>query len=76
MVILEQKNHEQGIIISNMSQQIAAFNSEINELKLRNCNGSYIWTLTDFKSKLECMFTDNKKMYYSPGFYTNPNGYK
>lgn len=43
---------------------------------LRSCNGVYIWRLHDFHEKLETMINDPLKMFYSPGFYTNPNGYK
>jgi len=43
---------------------------------LRNCNGVYIWRLKSFQEKLTAMINDPLKMFYSPGFYTNLNGYK
>lgn len=76
IVLLEQKNREQDIIITNMSQQITVHNSKISDLPLRYCNGCYLWTVPDINSKLSAMRIDHKKMYYSLGFYTAPNGYR
>ncbi|KAL6252243.1 hypothetical protein P5V15_014784 [Pogonomyrmex californicus] len=70
IVILEQENRELSITVSNQKNQLAA-------MSLRNCNGVYIWRLKSFREKLEVMTNEPRKtFYYSPGFYTSPNGYK
>jgi len=69
IVVLEQENRELSIAMSNQKNQLAA-------MCLRNCNGVYIWKLTSFREKLTTMINDPLKMFYSPGFYTSPNGYK
>jgi len=72
IIILEQKSREQDIIISNMSEQI----SSQYRLSNRFCNGTYVWYLTDFKSKINAMRNHQCQMIYSPGFYTSYYGYK
>ncbi|XP_076651724.1 TNF receptor-associated factor 6 isoform X2 [Halictus rubicundus] len=81
IVTLEQQNRELSITVSNQKTQLTTlqtsfrFNQE--EMFLRSCNGVYIWRLHSFRDKLESMMNDPLKMfYYSPGFYTSPNGYK
>jgi len=69
IVVLEQENRELSITVSNQKNQLAA-------MCLRNCNGIYIWRVKSFQEKLDAMINDPLKMFYSPGFYTNPNGYK
>ncbi|XP_011877424.1 PREDICTED: TNF receptor-associated factor 6-A [Vollenhovia emeryi] len=69
IVVLEQENRELSITVSNQKNQLAA-------MYQRNCNGVYIWRLKSFQEKLEAMINDPLKMFYSPGFYTSPNGYK
>ncbi|EZA54362.1 hypothetical protein DMN91_002044 [Ooceraea biroi] len=69
IVVLEQGNRELSITLSNQKNQLAA-------MCLRNCNGVYVWRLTSFREKLAAMSNDPLKMFYSPGFYTNPYGYK
>lgn len=76
IVLLEQKNREQDIILTNMSQQISVQNTKFAELPLRYCNGTFLWTVKEFHSKLENMYSEPKKMFYSPAFFTSPNGYK
>lgn len=66
---MEQENRELSITVSNQKNQLAA-------MCLRNCNGVYIWRLKSFQEKLTAMINDPLKMFYSPGFYTSPNGYK
>lgn len=69
IVVLEQENRELSITVSNQKNQLAT-------MCLRNCNGVYIWRLKSFQEKLDAMTNDPQKMFYSPGFYTSPNGYK
>ncbi|XP_025988317.2 TNF receptor-associated factor 6-A isoform X1 [Solenopsis invicta] len=69
IVVLEQENRELSITVSNQKNQLA-------NMCLRNCNGVYIWRLKSFQEKLDTMINDPLKMFYSPGFYTSPNGYK
>lgn len=69
IVVLEQENRELSITVSNQKNQLAT-------MCLRNCNGVYIWRLKSFQEKLTAMINDPLKMFYSPGFYTSPNGYK
>ncbi|CAG9860142.1 unnamed protein product [Phyllotreta striolata] len=76
IVYLEQKTREQDIIIANMSEQISSYNLSMTKLHQRYCNGSYLWYFNDFKNKLNAMRENPHLMYYSPGFYTSPNGYK
>ncbi|CAH2006602.1 unnamed protein product [Acanthoscelides obtectus] len=76
IVFLEQKTREQDIIIANMSEQISSYNLSMSKLHQRYCDGCYLWHCADFKSKLNIMRENPHVMYYSPGFYTSPNGYK
>ncbi|KAL3265884.1 hypothetical protein HHI36_010074 [Cryptolaemus montrouzieri] len=75
IVILEQKTREQDIIIANMTEQIQSTTLSMSKISLRHCNGCYLWYFKDFKSKISIMRNDHRNMYYSPGFYTSPNGY-
>ncbi|KAK4886970.1 hypothetical protein RN001_003241 [Aquatica leii] len=76
IVVLEQKNREQDIIMANMSEQIASLNLTVSKLSLRYCNGCYLWSITDFKNKINQMRVNHQIMHYSPGFYTSTYGYK
>lgn len=80
IVILEQQNRELSITVSNQKNQLTKLQTSLRfnqeEMFLRNCNGVYIWQLQCFNEKLESMTNDPLKMFYSPGFYTRPNGYK
>ncbi|XP_012350063.1 TNF receptor-associated factor 6-B [Apis florea] len=80
IVILEQQNRELSITVSNQKTQLTTLQTSLRfnqeEMFLRSCNGVYIWRLHSFHEKLESMMNDSLKMFYSPGFYTSPNGYK
>lgn len=80
IVVLEQENRELSITVSNQKNQLTALQTSVcfnqEEMCLRNCNGVYIWRLKSFQEKLTTMINDPLKMFYSPGFYTGPNGYK
>lgn len=80
IVVLEQQNKELTITVSNQKTKLTTLQTSLRfnqeEMYLRNCNGIYIWKLNDFKEKLVSMTNDPLKMFYSPGFYTNLNGYK
>ena len=75
--MLEQRNREQDIQLENMKRQFTNVDRVVNELALRYCNGTYLWTVTQVSSKLTAMAANPMRcMYYSPGFYTAPNGYR
>ncbi|CAK9832859.1 TNF receptor-associated factor 6 [Anthophora retusa] len=80
IVVLEQQNRELSITVSNQKTQLTTLQTSLrfnqDEMFLRSCNGVYIWRLHSFQEKLESMTKDPLKMFYSPGFYTSPNGYK
>ncbi|OAD52384.1 TNF receptor-associated factor 6, partial [Eufriesea mexicana] len=80
VVVLEQQNRELSITVSNQKTQLTTLQTSLRfnqeEMFLRSCNGVYIWRLHSFHEKLETMMSDSLKMFYSPGFYTSPNGYK
>ncbi|XP_032668239.1 TNF receptor-associated factor 6 isoform X2 [Odontomachus brunneus] len=80
LVILEQENRELTITVSNQKKLLTTLQTSVcfnqEEMCLRNCNGVYIWRLKSFQEKLTAMINDPLKMFYSPGFYTSPNGYK
>jgi TNF receptor-associated factor 6 len=77
IVMLEQRNREQDIQLENMKRQFTNVDRVVNELALRYCNGTYLWTVTQVSSKLTAMAANPMRcMYYSPGFYTAPNGYR
>ncbi|XP_015596117.1 TNF receptor-associated factor 6 [Cephus cinctus] len=80
IVVLEQQNRELNIMLSNQRNQLTTMQTSIRfnneEMNLKHCNGLYIWRLASFADKLETMRSDPLKMFYSPGFYTSPNGYK
>ena len=80
IVVLEQQNRELSITVSNQSTQLTTLQTSLRfnqeEMFLRSCNGVYIWRLHTFHEKLGSMINDPLKMFYSPGFYTSPNGYK
>ncbi|KZC13963.1 TNF receptor-associated factor 6 [Dufourea novaeangliae] len=80
IVVLEQQNRELSITVSNQKTQLTTLQTSLRfnqeEMFLRSCNGVYIWRLHSFHEKLKSMMNDQLKMFYSPGFYTSPNGYK
>lgn len=80
VVVLEQQNRELSITIANQENQLTALQTSLRfhqeEIFLRSCNGVYIWRLHSFQEKLSSMRNDSLKMFYSPGFYTAPCGYK
>lgn len=77
---MEQQNRELSITVENQNSTIIAlqaldrFNDQ--ELASRHCYGMYVWKLDSFTERLNDMIIEPSKMIYSPGFYTNPNGYK
>ncbi|XP_012269867.2 TNF receptor-associated factor 6 isoform X2 [Athalia rosae] len=80
IVVLEQLNRELTISIANQQNQLSTFHTSTRyndeEMILRYCNGLYIWKCSSFRDKLTAMTNDSLKMFYSPGFYTSPNGYR
>lgn len=46
------------------------------ELSSNNRHGIFIWKINSFEEKLKEMRSMPLKMFYSPEFYTHPNGYK
>lgn len=80
IVVLEQQNRELTISASNHQTQLSTLHTSVRynneEMISRYCNGLYIWKLGSFGEKLAAMTNDSLKMFYSPGFYTSPNGYK
>ncbi|KDR22761.1 TNF receptor-associated factor 6 isoform X1 [Zootermopsis nevadensis] len=78
IVVLEQRNREQDIQLENMKRQLFANIDQVSQdLALRYCNGTYLWTVTQISKKLVSMATNpTRSMFYSPGFYTAPNGYR
>jgi len=77
IVMLEQRNREQDIQLENMKRQFTNVDCVAHDLALRYCNGTYLWTVTQVSSKLTAMAANPTRcMYYSPGFYTAPNGYR
>ncbi|XP_011266117.1 TNF receptor-associated factor 6-A isoform X2 [Camponotus floridanus] len=70
IIALQQENQALSIMVSNQK-------NKLETMCLRNCNGICIWRLDSFQEKLTAMLNDPlTKMFYSPDFYTNPNGYK
>lgn len=85
IVVLEQKNHEQEIQLQNYKRQLSTISMSTNagferlsqELLLRHCNGTLIWTISPIVEKLEKMLSSpNLFMEYSPSFYTSPCGFR
>ncbi|XP_069675401.1 TNF receptor-associated factor 6-like [Periplaneta americana] len=78
IVMLEQRNREQDIQLENMKRQLSSNIDQVSQdLALRYCNGTYLWTVTQISSKLSAMSANPTRcMFYSPGFYTAPNGYR
>jgi hypothetical protein len=78
IVMLEQRNREQDIQLENMKRQLFAnIDQASQDLALRYCNGTYLWTVTQISNKLVAMAANPTRcMFYSPGFYTAPNGYR
>ncbi|KAF7992002.1 hypothetical protein HCN44_010822 [Aphidius gifuensis] len=80
IVILEQQNRQLSINFENINKKLLTLQTSIrfndDELSSRYCNGHYIWRLNNFNDKLKDMIAGPLNMFYSPGFYTEPNGYK
>lgn len=80
VVVLEQQNRELSITVANQENQLTALQTSLRfhqeEIFLHSCNGVYVWRLHSFQEKLSSMRNDSLKMFYSPGFYTGPCGYK
>ncbi|KAG8234864.1 hypothetical protein J437_LFUL013151 [Ladona fulva] len=90
IILLEQRAHEQDIVVENLRRKIAVLemkeesNSTVEEeTALRCCNGLFLWKIRRFSSQLQLMM-DNQgdrsappQMLYSPSFYTHPTcGYR
>nr|CAD7401815.1 unnamed protein product [Timema cristinae] len=78
IVMLEQRNREQDIQLENIKHQFSTKTEKISQdLSLRYCGGTYIWSVNRFSVKLaEMVAKPSQCMLYSPGFYTTPSGYK
>lgn len=80
IVVLEQQNRELTSKLTNQQAKIETLQTSLRlhqeETILRTCNGVYIWKLDCFREKLEEMKADPLRMFYSPGFWTSPMGYK
>ncbi|CAD6229269.1 GSCOCT00012099001.2-RA-CDS [Cotesia congregata] len=78
IVTLEQLNQELHITITNQCADIESLQKNINlkEFYSRNCSGMYIWKIISFEKKLNEMKLNSSTMFYSPEFFTHPNGYK
>ncbi|XP_014255522.1 TNF receptor-associated factor 6 isoform X2 [Cimex lectularius] len=80
LVILEQKSLEQENQLKTAKDKIAEMQNERlrfeAELALKVCNGTYVWNITDVKSKIRFMCKDSANTFYSDGFYTSYTGYK
>ena len=73
VVQLEQKNRKLEIVNEQLSMKLQ---EKISEDVGRYCNGNYVWTIKDFNHELRKMKGCNKKILFSPGFYSSPFGYK
>ncbi|KAK9509780.1 hypothetical protein O3M35_007017 [Rhynocoris fuscipes] len=80
IVILEQKNTELEVQLKNTREQILKILDDKQKyeanLALRLCNGTYIWNLSDMRSKISAFLVDPSLTFYSEGFYTSYSGYK
>lgn len=79
IVTLEQKNCQQEINLSQLSQQLAR--ASVNEqskhaLEGRYCGGNFIWRIKNFSSLLQRMKNCEGYVVYSHGFYSEVFGYK
>lgn len=50
--------------------------SKISISNLRDRFGTLVWQIDDFETKVQTMQTNPMTMFYSPDFYTDPNGYR
>lgn len=51
----------------------------INKISISNLqerSGTLVWQIDDFEKKVQSMLTNPMTMFYSPDFYTDPNGYR
>lgn len=64
IVSLEQLNREQALKIEKLAR-----------LEMSR-NGTLVWRIENFKSKLEMMESNTNLRFYSPECFTDPNGYR
>ena len=78
VVLLEQQNREQEIQLTNLKRHITEHIDVVSQdLALRHCGGVYLWTVSKISAKLAAMQDNPSRcMFFSPGFYTAPNGYR
>lgn len=76
VVVLEQRCHEQNAQMEKLKGRLEESNDRIREVSLRHACGQYLWRIDDFGKKIGSMKSGDKRVFFSEGFYTSPNGYK
>ncbi|PSN39060.1 hypothetical protein C0J52_10098 [Blattella germanica] len=78
VVLLEQQGRETEIQLTNLKRQLAEHTDSVShDLALKHCGGVYLWIVNNISDKLSAMQVNPTRcMFFSPGFYTAPNGYR
>lgn len=72
--------------IASLEQELCDYKLDVKRLtmiinkisisNLRDRSGTLVWQIDEFKKKFQTMLNNPNTMYYSPDFYTDPNGYR
>lgn len=69
---LEKELREYKLDVKRLTMVI----NKISISNLRDRSGTLVWQIDDFEKKVQTMLSNPMTMYYSPDFYTDPNGYR
>lgn len=72
VAILEQERNDYKLDV----QRLTLIINKISVSTLRERSGILVWQIDEFQKKVHAMQSTPTTMYYSPDFYTDPNGYR
>lgn len=72
MATLEQELREYKLDVKRLTVII----NKISLSNLRERFGTLVWQIDEFEKKVQTMLNNPMTMFYSPDFYTDPNGYR
>lgn len=83
LVLLEQKDREKQIKIDKLQAELSKVGRLVDtsarffkDFTTRHCHGVYVWQITDFRKLCTDMRRNPNRVLNSPGFYTDPFGYR
>lgn len=69
---LEQELNEYKLDVKRLTMIV----NKVSISTLRERSGTLVWQIDEFEKKVQVMLSNPMTMFYSPDFYTDPNGYR